>query len=50
MIKKSEIKQDKKHLLNSERGLEIIPKTIRELADEFGVSKQAIREKTRCKL
>ncbi|AMV61654.1 Hypothetical protein ADU71_0006 (plasmid) [Pediococcus damnosus] len=27
-----------------------MPKAIRELADEFGVSKQAIREKTRCKL
>ena len=45
MIKKSEIKQDKKHLLNSERGLEIMPKTIRELADELGVSKQAIWQK-----
>ncbi len=32
-------------MLNSERGLEIMPKTIRELADEFGVSKQAIRKK-----
>ncbi|RDF15240.1 RepB-like protein, partial [Levilactobacillus brevis] len=27
-------------MLNSERGLEIMPKTIRELADELGVSKQ----------
>ncbi|MCT3531952.1 RepB-like protein, partial [Latilactobacillus curvatus] len=26
-------------MLNSERGLEIMPKTIRELADELGVSK-----------
>lgn len=26
-------------------GLENMPKTIRELADEFGVSKQAIRKK-----
>jgi HTH domain. len=32
-------------LLNSERGLEIMPKTIKELADEFDVSKQAIRKK-----
>jgi DNA-binding transcriptional regulator GbsR (MarR family) len=32
-------------LLNSERGLEIMPKTIRELADELGVSKQAIWQK-----
>ncbi len=29
--KNKRIKQDKKHLLNSERGLEIMPKTIREL-------------------
>lgn len=43
MIKKSEIKQDKKHLLNSERGLEIMPKTIRELADQLNVSKQTIQ-------
>ncbi|KRK33751.1 hypothetical protein FD07_GL001928 [Levilactobacillus parabrevis ATCC 53295] len=32
-------------MLNSERGLEIMPKTIRELADELGVSKQAIWQK-----
>lgn len=31
--------------MNSERGLEIMPKTIRELADELGVSKQAIWQK-----
>ena len=33
----------KKHLLNSERGLEIMPKTIRELADQLNVSKQTIQ-------
>ncbi len=30
-------------MLNSERGLEIMPKTIRELADELKVSKQTIQ-------
>ena len=30
-------------MLNSERGLEIMPKTIRELADELNVSKQTIQ-------
>jgi len=30
-------------LLNSERGLEIMPKTIRELADQLNVSKQTIQ-------
>lgn len=43
MIKKSEIRQDKKYLLNSERGLGTMPKTIRELADELKVSKQTIQ-------
>lgn len=43
MIKKSEIKQDKKYLLNSERGMETMSKTIRELADQLNVSKQTIQ-------
>jgi DNA-binding transcriptional MocR family regulator len=43
MIKKSGIKQDKNFSLISERGFEIMTKTIRELADELNVSKQTIQ-------
>jgi len=42
MIKKYEIEHDKKHVLKSEGG--IMPKTIRELAAELGVSKQRIQQ------